>query len=95
MAEKSPALTKPSLLQSPRALLAITSTWPLSVLTGRAPLAPVRLAVVKVSGTLVPEGQARLAVKLSVTSVPLANGPVVLTETTPPVALPVPPVMPT
>ena len=45
------------------------------------------------SGTLVPEGQARLAVKLIVTSVPLLNGPVVLTVTTPTPAIPVPPLV--
>src|SRR5512147_2691393 len=51
MAEKSPALTKPSLLQSPRALLAITRTLPSSVLTGKA--SSLRLAAMKASGTLV------------------------------------------
>ena len=41
----------------------------------------------KTSGTLVPEGQARLAVKLIVTSVPLAMGlPLALTVTTPAVS---------
>ena len=56
---------------------------------------PARLAAVKTSGTLVPEGQARLAVKLIVTSVPLAMGlPLALTVTTPtPAMLPVPPLV--